>query len=89
MPLDPDAPVTSDSSAPSGMMDMGDTGGSQGGYVPPNQGSAGDALANPIGVRIYNKQGVYYETMYYRNIGFLSRYEVSREFADFLATYIK
>jgi hypothetical protein len=90
MPLNLDEPVSSDSSASSsGMMDMGDTGNSQSGSVPPSQGSAGDALANPIGVRIYNKNGVYYETMYYRNIGFLSRYEVSKEFADFLASHMR
>ena len=88
MPLSPDSPVSSDSSVSSGMMDMGNTEDSQGSYTPPSQGSAGDALANPIAVRIYNKHGVYYETMYYRNIGFLSRYEVSKEFADFLNSYI-
>ncbi len=92
LPLNPDTPVSSDSSASSshpGMMDMGDSSSSQSGFVPPSQGSAGNALANPIGVRIYNKNGVYYETMYYRNIGFLSRYEVNKEFADFLESYIR
>ena len=91
-PLNPDEPVSSGSSSSSaspGMMDMGDPGSSQGSSTPPSQGSAGDALANPIGVRIYNQNGLYYETMYYRNIGFLSRYEVKAEFADFLQSYMR
>jgi hypothetical protein len=84
-PSDPDSSVSSGSSG--GMMDMGDA-GKQGSSTSSGQGSAGNALENPVGVRIYNQEGVYYETMYYRNIGFLSRYEVSDEFADFLQTYI-
>ncbi|HHY83354.1 MAG TPA: hypothetical protein GX505_11875 [Clostridiales bacterium] len=91
LPLDLDAPVSSDtSSSSSGMMDVGGTAsGSGGSAIPSSQGSAGNALANPIGVRIYNQNGVYYEIMYYPNIGFLSRYEVSAEFADFIHAYIK
>jgi hypothetical protein len=86
LPLDLDAPVSSNPD----MMDRGDTeSGSTGDSIPPSQGSAGNALANPIGVRIYNKNGVYYETMYYRNIGFLSRYEVNPEFAAFIQSHIE
>lgn len=91
VPGNPDDSVSkgsSSTSAPSGMMDMGDS-GSQDKVVASSQGSAGDALANPIGVRIYNKNGVYYETMYYPNISFLSRYEVSDDFRDFINKHIK
>ncbi len=76
-----DRPVSSDGST--GMMDMGDT-VSVGAATTPSQGYAGDALANPVGIRIYNQNGVYFETMYYKNIGFISRYEVNEEFAGFI-----
>jgi len=59
-----------------------------GGAVAPSQGASGEALANPIAIRIYNQRGVYYESMYYQNIGFISRYEVGKEFAEFLNRYI-
>jgi hypothetical protein len=45
----------------------------------------GNALGNPITIRIYNKNGIYYDSVYYRNIGFISRYEVGEEFAAFLS----
>lgn len=49
------------------------------------EGRAGtDALANSITIRIYNKSGVYFETVYYPNMGFISRHEVKDEFATFL-----
>lgn len=82
-------PVASDGSAgmvsegSQGMMDMGGT-VSVGAATTPSQGGVGDALANPVGVRIYNQNGVYFETMYYKNIGFISRYEVNEEFARFI-----
>jgi hypothetical protein len=48
-------------------------------------GSVGsDALGNPITIRIYNRSGVYLETVYYPNMGFISRHEVNDEFAAFL-----
>ena len=82
-----DTPISSGASH--GMMDMGDTSTSSGGTsVAPAQGTGTDALAEPVTIRIYNKHGVYLETWYYRNIGFISRYEVSQEFADFLNNYI-
>jgi len=74
--------------APSrGMMDMGGT-VSESGATEPSRGSAGEALANPITIRIYNRSGVYYETVYYINLGFISRYEVSKDFADFISKYL-
>ena len=38
-------------------------------------------------IRIYNRNGIYYDSMYYANIGFINRYEVSKEFADYLDKY--
>jgi hypothetical protein len=85
--VDPIAPDHIQAPAASqGMMDMGET---VPGAVAPSQGSAGDALANPVTIRIYNQNGVYFETMYYRNIGFISRYEVTDEFAAFMERYIR
>lgn len=52
-------------------------------------GSAGtNALDNPVTIRVYNRSGVYLETVYYPNIGFISRHEVSDEFAAFLSSCI-
>lgn len=85
--IDPTRPVSKDSGS-QGMMDMGNTDSNVGSTVP-SQGSAGNALANPVTIRIYNNSGVYLETVYYRNIGFISRYEVNVEFADFMEEYIK
>lgn len=72
-------------SAGSGMTDMGNTGS---GSSEPGYGFSGDALANPVTIRIYNKNGVYYDTVYYRNIGFISRYEISEDFEKFIAGYL-
>ncbi|SHI60447.1 hypothetical protein [Thermoclostridium caenicola] len=56
-------------------------GSTQAGYA----GSAGtNALENPVTIRIYNRSGVYMETVYYPNIGFISRHEVNEAFAAFL-----
>jgi len=71
-----------------GRMDMGGT-EPTGEAVAPSTGLIGDALADPIGVRIYNKNGVYFEIMYYRNIGFMQRYEVNEEFAAFMDECIR
>ena len=73
---------------PKGMMDMGNTSSTVGGTAP-SQGPAGNALANPVTIRIYNQSGIYFETVYYRNMGFISRHEVNEEFADFMDGYIK
>lgn len=81
-----DTPVSSNE----GMIDMGDTVSNTGaGSVAPSRGSGTDALAGPVTIRIYNQNGVYFDTYYYRNIGFISRFEISQEFADFLQGYIK
>lgn len=95
----PAAPVSPDqtrsSGASQGMVDIGQTSpvpvaSPEGGAaVAPSQGTLGNALADPVTIRIYNQSGVYYETTYYRNIGFISRYEISAEFAAFIEGYIK
>ncbi|NLG88120.1 MAG: hypothetical protein GX494_02695 [Clostridiaceae bacterium] len=84
-----DTPVSSGNSETSGssrgMMDMGNAGA---GTVEGFRGSVGDALADPVTIRIYNKSGIYYDSVYYKNIGFISRYELSKEFADFINGYL-
>lgn len=84
-----DTPLSSGASAASGssrgMMDMGDTGA---GTVEGARGSVGDALADPVTIRIYTNSGIYYDTVYYKNIGFISRHEISKEFADFINGYL-
>jgi len=70
----------------SGYTDMGNTGS---GEVSPSHGSAGYALENFITIRIFNQNGIYYDSPYYRNIGFISRYELNEEFREFLEGYIK
>ena len=57
--------------------------------APAQGGSVGNALDSPVTIRIYNKNGVYLETTYYKNIGFISRYEISSDFAAFIENYIK
>lgn len=59
------------------------------GETSPSSGSAAGALSNSVTIRIYNQSGVYFETEYYPNLGFISRHEVNSEFADFLADFIK
>lgn len=90
-PIPPDHPVSSGSTPV--LTDMGGTAGASVGTgetsVAPSQGAAGNALADPVAIRIYNQHGVYYETMYYGNIGFISRYEITAEFAAFIEKYIK
>lgn len=57
----------------------------QGSTQASHPGSAGtSALDNPVTIRIYNRSGVYMETVYYPNIGFISRHEVNERFAAFL-----
>jgi hypothetical protein len=48
----------------------------------------GNALENAITIRIFNKNGIYFDAVYYRNIGFMSRYEISEEFAAFISTML-
>lgn len=86
-PVDPDSVVTAPDyngyaeDLPAANSSMGETA--------PSQGSAGNALADSVSIRIYNKSGVYMETVYYRNIGFISRHEVNEDFARFLAECIR
>lgn len=63
------------------------TGAGKSSSIEGSQGSIGNALDDAVFIRIYNKQGIYMETIYYPNIGFISRYKVNQEFADFLKTY--
>lgn len=83
-----DTPISDKSSVSvhpiQGGMDTGNTGYSVGA----SQGSVGNALDNPITIRIYNQSGVYYDSMYYRNIGFISRYEISKDFSNFISRYV-
>jgi hypothetical protein len=57
--------------------------------TPPSEGSAINALSDSVTIRIYNNSGVYFDSEYYPNIGFISRYKVSTEFEDFLKDYIR
>lgn len=59
------------------------------GATSPSYGIGSGPLANAVAIRIYNQKGVYFETFYYPEFGFISRYEVSSEFADFLSSLIK
>jgi hypothetical protein len=70
----------------SDMVDYGDT---YPGSTRPSQGSASNALANSVLIRIYNQKGVFLYTTYYIDFGFISRFEVGSEFARFLENYIK
>lgn len=47
-----------------------------------------NALANSIQIRIHAVNGLYYDTPYYPNIQFLSRYRVSDSFAAMLELYL-
>lgn len=57
------------------------------GSIDGKQGAVGNVLGNSVVIRIYNKNGVYMETVYYKNFGFISRHEVSKEFAYFLKDF--
>ena len=97
-PAAPDTPVSANVQAPadapvpqkpSATVDpsagiVTDMGGGASGSVHGSTGSAGNALDLPITIRIYNRNGIYFDSVYYRNIGFINRYEVSDEFAAFL-----
>ena len=69
--------------------DMMDTSETAIASVVPSESLAGNALAEPVTIRIGNQNGVYFESTYFRNIGFISRYEITAEFADFIENYIK
>jgi len=96
MPLEPGSGISDNanasishktSSAPgTGIVDMGSTGS---GSTEPGRGITGDALANSVTIRIYNESGVYYDSEYYINISFISRFEVGDDFAAFMGDYIK
>lgn len=58
-------------------------------WTEPSQGSVGVALCNGVTIRIYNQQGMYFETIYYPNMGFISRHEVSEELEMFLSNILK
>ncbi|HZK34508.1 MAG TPA: hypothetical protein VFD33_04280 [Bacillota bacterium] len=58
-------------------------------HTTPSQGRSRNALANSIVIRLYNQEGIYFDTVYYIDLGFISRHEVGREFAQFLADYIE
>jgi hypothetical protein len=83
-----DTPVSNrePDTASSGMMDYGQTGT---GSVSPSQGAAGRALENYVTIRIYNQRGVYYDTVYYINIGFISRFKADAALVSLIDEYIK
>lgn len=83
-PVSDETPAATSSSG--GMVDMGGSGPVT---VAPSWGLTGDALANPITIRIYNQNGAYYDSVYYMNIGFINRYEIDEDFMAFLGGYIK
>lgn len=68
---------------PSVSTDTGKAGSTSG-----SAGSSGDALFNSVTIRIYNQSGLYFDTVYYPNIGFISRHEVKDDFAGFLKDYL-
>ena len=68
---------------PTGMVDTGKSN-----FTEPSPGRAGDAMNNSVTIRIYNQKGIYFEAIYYPNLGFISRHEVSKEFGIFLKEYI-
>lgn len=78
-------PLTVDE-VPADIIDTGDTGS---GASEPGGVGGTDALSNSVTVRIYNQKGVYFDAEYYRNLGFISRHELTDEFRDFLEDYIK
>lgn len=84
--IDPGEGISSSSATTQGSSGMGNMGATS---VAPSQGSAGNALADAVTIRIYNQNGVYYDSMYYRNIGFISRYEITEEFAALIERHIK
>ncbi|HHW46444.1 MAG TPA: hypothetical protein GXX17_05980 [Clostridiales bacterium] len=51
-------------------------------------GVAGDLLGNSRQIKIYTASGLYYETVYYPNIKFISRFRISEEFSNFLNSLI-
>ena len=47
-------------------------------------GRGGDALANAVTIRIVHRSGVFHETEYYRNIGFISTDDAGDAFSAFI-----
>lgn len=90
----PDTPV-SDQGSTSEVNDIsqgngeGTEGSSGGSSIGGSAGTVGNALSNSVTIRIYNQQGIYFDAVYYPNLGFISRHEVNDAFADFLEGLIK
>lgn len=87
---DPDAPIAYDLPTAAG---GGTT--AAGGATEPSPAQSGAAgfgaglLSDSVGIRIYNQTGLYLETIYYPHMGFISRYEISDAFAEFLGGLLK
>ena len=64
--------------------DTGNAGSSSG-----SAGISNDIFGNHVLIRIYNQGSIYFETVYYPNFGFISRYEISKEFANLLDVFIR
>lgn len=58
--------------------------GGPGQWTEPSEGTIDNALFDAIIIRIYNQQGMPFETVYYPNMGFISRHQVSKELEVFL-----
>ncbi|PKM63348.1 MAG: hypothetical protein CVU97_00830 [Firmicutes bacterium HGW-Firmicutes-21] len=79
-------PITDDAFYDRNMTDGGvETPGS---IMPSEPADSGRALMDSITIRIYNRSGIYFDVEYYTNINFISRYEVSDAFTEFLKGYI-
>lgn len=68
--------------------DTGNT-GSTPGNISGSTGISSDIFNDSVYIRIYTQSGIYFETIYYPNFGFISRYEVSDDFESFLKNIIK
>lgn len=56
--------------------------------MPAYEGSSQGALEDSVIIRIYQKSGVFFETIYYPNISFISRHHVNNEFREFLHFFL-
>ncbi len=80
----PDLPDTNNASDTPAVMPGYDPGGSAGSSSS-NPGSAENLFADSVTLRIFGQNGLYFETVYYPHMAFLSRHAVNAAFADFLA----
>jgi len=83
--IPPDYPdQTQDTPQTTVQYDTGNAGSSSG-----SAGISNDIFGNQVLIRIYNQGSIYFETVYYPNFGFISRYEIPKEFANLLDVFIR